>query len=98
MHSIVPVDKDPWTWRKLRNVQEVAQQEPDGAKKQCFVARIHPQLEQRVYDTLAVDPRGSNMVAGSCSTLADDVRLDGMHCELEIVGFPARQAKSARRS
>ena len=98
MHSIVPVDKDPWTWRKLRNVQEVAQQEPDGAKKQCFVARIHPQLEQRVYDTLAVDPRGGNMVAGSCSTLTDEARPEDMHRELEIIGFPERQAKSARRS
>ena len=52
-----------------------------------------------MYDTLAVNLKGGNMVAGSCSTLADnDGKPEVEQRELEIVGFPERLAKSARRS
>ena len=36
VHAIIAVDQDPWVWRKLRNVQEIAQEGADGGKRVCY--------------------------------------------------------------
>ena len=74
VHAIIAIDKDPWTWRKLRNVQEVAQEGPDGGKRVRFTSTCTPQQQQRVWDAVSVNPQGGRLTPGSCSTLVNQVR------------------------
>ena len=53
VHAIIAVDQDPWVWRKLRNVREVAQDGPDGQKRVRYLTQ-DPQHEAKVHATLGV--------------------------------------------
>ena len=53
VHAIIAIDQDPWVWRKLRNVQEVAQEGPDGQKRVRYLTQ-DPQHEARVHKTVGV--------------------------------------------
>ena len=77
VHAIIAIDRDPWAWRKLRNVQEVAQEGPDGGKRVRFTSTHTPRQQQRVWDTVSVNPQGGRMTPGSCSTLENQDRNDG---------------------
>ena len=74
VHAIVPIDKDPWTWRMLRNVQAIAQVSNDNAKKARFDTCVMPQQQQRIWRTVQVNPSGGVMQSGTCSILVDDAK------------------------
>ena len=69
VHAIIPIDRDPWTWRKLRNVQDVAQQGPDGQSSVKFVSSVPTQRKDKIHNTLQVAPRGGKLAPGTCSKL-----------------------------
>ena len=70
VHAVIPIDKDPWTWTKLRNIHEVAQDGPDHSKRRRYLSRgIMDEQKQRVWDVYQVAPKGGRMSSGSCSTL-----------------------------
>ena len=69
VHAIVPIDKDPWTWRMLTNVQAIAQVSDSTSKRARFATQIPPRQEQRIWQTIRVNPSGGVMQPGTCSTL-----------------------------
>ena len=53
MHAIIAIDQDRWVWRKLRNVQEVAQEGPDGQKRVRYLSQ-DPHPEAKVHQTIGI--------------------------------------------
>ena len=99
VHAIVPIDKDPWTWKMLTNVQAVAQISDSNSKRARFATQILPRQEQRIWQTIQVRPSGGSMQPGTCSILEitdEPIAQEAKRKELLQRANETRQPKSAR--